>query len=34
MPELGWRLGDGWALGLMVVSAGGLWVYFKRKGWL
>jgi magnesium transporter len=34
MPELGWRLGYGWALGLMVVSAGGLWVYFKRKGWL
>jgi Mg2+ and Co2+ transporter CorA len=24
MPELGWRLGYGWALGLMVVSAGGL----------
>jgi Mg2+ and Co2+ transporter CorA len=34
MPELGWRLGYGWALGLMVVSALGLWVYFKRKGWL
>jgi magnesium transporter len=34
MPELGWRHGYGWALGLMVVSAGGLWVYFKRKGWL
>jgi magnesium transporter len=34
IPELGWRFGYGWALGLMVVSAGGLWVYFKRKGWL
>jgi magnesium transporter len=34
MPELGWRYGYGWALGLMVVSAGALWVYFKRKGWL
>ncbi|HEV3398542.1 MAG TPA: CorA family divalent cation transporter [Actinomycetes bacterium] len=34
MPELGWRFGYGWALGLMVVSAGALWVYFKRKGWL
>jgi magnesium transporter len=34
MPELGWRYGYGWALGLMVVSGGGLWVYFKRKGWL
>jgi magnesium transporter len=34
MPELGWRLGYAWALGLMVLSAGGLWFYFKRKGWL
>jgi magnesium transporter len=34
MPELGWRYGYGWALGLMVASAAGLWVYFKRKGWL
>ena len=34
MPELGWRFGYGWALGLMVLGAGGLWVYFKRKGWL
>jgi magnesium transporter len=34
MPELGWRFGYAWALGLMVVTAGGLWVYFKRKGWL
>jgi magnesium transporter len=34
MPELGWRYGYAWALGLMVVSGGGLWVYFKRKGWL
>jgi magnesium transporter len=34
IPELGWRFGYGWALGLMVASAGGLWVYFKRKGWL
>jgi magnesium transporter len=34
MPELSWRFGYGWALGLMVVSAVGLWVYFKRKGWL
>jgi Mg2+ and Co2+ transporter CorA len=28
------RYGYAWALGLMVVSAGGLWIYFKRKGWL
>jgi magnesium transporter len=34
MPELGWRFGYAWALGLMVVSGGGLWIYFKRKGWL
>jgi magnesium transporter len=34
MPELEWRFGYAWALGLMVVFAGGLWVYFKRKGWL
>ena len=34
MPELGWRLGYAWALGLMVAFGGGLWVYFKRKGWL
>ena len=34
MPELSWRLGYGWALGLMVTSAVGLWLYFKRKGWL
>jgi magnesium transporter len=34
MPELGWRLGYAWALGLMAVGAGGLWLYFKRKDWL
>ena len=34
MPELAWRYGYGWALGLMVVTAGGLWIYFKRKDWL
>jgi magnesium transporter len=34
MPELGWRFGYGWALGLMVVGAGGLHSCFKRKGWL
>ena len=32
MPELGWRFGYGWALGLMAVGAGGLYIYFKRKG--
>jgi magnesium transporter len=34
MPELGWRFGYAWALGLMAVGAGALWLYFKRKGWL
>jgi magnesium transporter len=34
MPELGWRYGYAWAVGLMVATAGALWVYFKRKGWL
>jgi magnesium transporter len=34
MPELQWRYGYGWALGLMVLSGAGLWLFFKRKGWL
>jgi len=34
MPELGWRLGYAWALGLMAVLSGALFVYFRRKGWL
>jgi magnesium transporter len=34
MPELDWRFGYGWALGLMATATGGLWLYFKRKGWL
>jgi magnesium transporter len=34
MPELSWRYGYGWAVGLMVACAGGLYIYFKRKGWL
>jgi magnesium transporter len=34
MPELAWRFGYLWALGLMAVGAGGLWLYFKRKDWL
>jgi magnesium transporter len=34
MPELQWRFGYAWALGLMVVSGVGLWRFFKRKNWL
>jgi magnesium transporter len=34
MPELGWRYGYAWALGLMAaLTVGGYW-YFRRKDWL
>jgi magnesium transporter len=34
IPELGWQHGYPWALGLMVVIALGLWVYFARRGFI
>jgi magnesium transporter len=34
MPELGWQLGYPFALLLMVASVSGLWIWFKRSGWL
>ncbi len=34
MPELGWRWGYPFALGMMTLVAGGLLVYFRRRGWL
>jgi magnesium transporter len=34
MPELHWRFGYPYALGLMLALAAGLWGFFKRKGWL
>jgi magnesium transporter len=34
MPELHWYLGYPFAIGLMVVIAGGLYYVFKRRGWL
>ena len=34
MPELQWKYGYFFALGLMIVSAVALYYYFKRKGWL
>ncbi len=34
MPELDWRLGYPFALTLMVVAATGLWIWFKKSGWL
>lgn len=34
MPELRWLLGYPFALALMVLLGGGLYVIFKRRGWL
>lgn len=34
MPELGWYAGYPLALALMVLSSTGLFVFFKRSGWL
>jgi magnesium transporter len=33
MPELSWRYGYAWALGLMVVIAAAMATYFRRRGW-
>ena len=34
MPELHWYLGYPFALGLMVLSSFGVYVFFKKSGWL
>lgn len=34
MPELDWRYGYPFSLGLMLATAAGLLVYFWRKGWI
>jgi magnesium transporter len=34
MPELGWALGYPFALGLMACCCVGLYVLFRRRGWL
>jgi magnesium transporter len=34
MPELSWQLGYPMAIGLMAGAALGLYVYFKKRGWL
>ena len=34
MPELHWRWGYAWALGLMLLSAGVPWLVFRLKRWL
>jgi len=33
MPELRWRYGYAWALGLMALTAAGLVTFFKKRGW-
>lgn len=33
MPELRWRYGYAWALGLMAATAAGMIAYFRRRGW-
>ena len=33
MPELHWRYGYAWALGLMGLTALGFVGYFKKRGW-
>ncbi|MEK6375530.1 MAG: magnesium/cobalt transporter CorA [Acidobacteriota bacterium] len=33
MPELQWRYGYGFALGLMAVTAAGLLLWFRHRGW-
>jgi magnesium transporter len=34
MPELDWRYGYPFALGLMAVFVAGLLIYYRRKGWI
>jgi magnesium transporter len=34
MPELNWRFGYPFSLGLMALSAAGLLLYYRNKGWL
>lgn len=34
MPELGWKAGYPAVLFLMVVVAGRIYVWFRRKGWI
>ena len=34
MPELSWRLGYPMALGMMLAVSAGLYLLFKRRGWI
>jgi magnesium transporter len=34
MPELSWQYGYAYSLCLMAIISAGLWVFFKKSGWL
>ena len=34
MPELSWPFGYPFAIGVMAVAAGGMLLYFRRRGWI
>jgi len=34
MPELDWRFGYPLVLGVLAVACGGLYAFFRRRGWL
>ena len=34
MPELSWEFGYAYAIALMAVTVGALWILFKKSGWL
>lgn len=34
MPEIGWKYGYLWSWGVMAVMTLGIWLWFRRKGWL
>jgi magnesium transporter len=34
MPELQWQWGYAWGLGLMVLSAVGMYLVVRMRGWL
>jgi magnesium transporter len=34
IPELGWRFGYLWAIGLMLIASGSLIWFYRRRGWL
>ncbi|MBW2988813.1 magnesium/cobalt transporter CorA [Candidatus Woesearchaeota archaeon] len=34
MPEIGWKYGYLFSIGLMIVSVLVMWIFFKKKGWI